>query len=633
MVNLGCQELTTFMNQKNYLLILLVIWDGLLLYGQTPDHILATSQLGFKANSPKTITLTPKNDQALPDSFAFYIHQAGNNIPRQQKKSGLWAKAPYGYPYDLLRGIYSHVDSTMYDYRGWLRKRESRWGPVWQADFSDFQKIGLFQIETEQAFSLPFSIEANPYGRLMRGYMVYIHSQRSGYSVPGVRNAEHLDDAQLDNGNGFLDVSGGWYNAGDLRKWMSLTLFNLEALYHVFGFGPPSFQKSVIEEIQWGNRYFHGMITEEGQVYEDVGGGNLRAGFSYEDGWWAENHPGCIANNDGNIYTDNLPSTGDERIIRTSYNPFVQLAFVRNQALVSTILPELDASRCLFLAEKAWKYAQLRVHDQRTLFQTIELAAALELWHAGSSLISIDVVERLARQLLSRQDRGGEGLSHYFLEKEEEDVYRSVAFSCLPPATLLRAIEINVLADRKLLEQLKTSVANYLDHFLLEDAKSNPFGLTPYGAFIKKPYADYQVFRDAGRGRGVRTFIHPFNEQFMVHGTNGVVMNQAFLLAKAGTILRNENWKKFAEKLLHWSTGHNPEGLSLFFGIGYKFPVPYSTENLNIPQSGLNGFIGRADDTPYLETSNALLWNTQEIWDIPYQYAVGAAAFLGMDAN
>jgi hypothetical protein len=36
-----------------------------------------------------------------------------------------------------------------------------------------------------------------------------------------------------------------------------------------------------------------------------------------------------------------------------------------------------------------------------------------------------------------------------------------------------------------------------------------------------------------------------------------------------------------------------------------------------------------SDDTPYLETSNAVEWSTQEIWDVPFFYAVGAIAYLG----
>jgi hypothetical protein len=597
---------------------------------QGPRPILATSQIGFRSISPKTLTLIPTSEKVLNDSIPFYIHQAAYNLPRVQEKSGLWAEAPYGYPYDLIDGKFDQLDPSMYNYKGWLIKRDSRWGEVWQADYSDFTEEGLFQIEIETQFSLPFSIEENPYERLLRGYMIYIHSQRSGYDIPGVRKAEHLDDGQLDNGGGYHNAAGGWYNAGDLRKWMSLTQFNLEALYHIYLHGPEIYKEAVIDEMQWGNRYFHNMITEEGQVYEDIGGGNLRAGFEYADGWWAENHPGCIANNAGNFLTDNIPNTGDERIIRTTYNPFVQLAFVKNQALISTVMPALDASRSLYLAEKAWKYAQEKKHDNRTIFLCEELDAALELKNAGSELISDKIIENLVQQLLSRQDKGSSGLANYFLEKDEEDAYRSVAFSGLPVTALLRAYELDLVGESTK-SDIKAAVSGYIDNYLLPDSESNPYGLTPYGAFIKKPYEEHQLFRDAGRGRGVRTFIHPFNSQFMVHGTNGVVMNQAYLLSKAGYILKNDRWKKHAEKLLQWSTGHNPTGLSLFYGIGVKSVVPYSGWNLNIPQSATNGFIGRANDTPYLETSNAIQWNTQEIWDIPYQYAVGAAVFLGLE--
>jgi hypothetical protein len=109
--------------------------------------------------------------------------------------------------------------------------------------------------------------------------MVYIFSQRSGYDVYGVRDAQHLDDGHFDNGDGYHNAAGGWYNAGDLRTWMSLTQFKLEAFYHINQRGPAINQKAVIEEMQSGNRYFHKMISEEGQVYEDIGGGDLRPGF------------------------------------------------------------------------------------------------------------------------------------------------------------------------------------------------------------------------------------------------------------------------------------------------------------------------------------------------------------------
>lgn len=617
------------MKKHRILILILFAISGKMSIAQAQKPVLATSQIGYSVSSPKMVTMTAQADDSLPDSIRYYIHISGMNIPRIQKKSGLWAESPYPYPFDITEGSYGQIEPSMYDYAGWLVKNESRWGKVWQADFSEFHIPGVYQIETESQFSQPFSIERNPYEKLIRGYMVYIHSQRSGFDVYGIRDAQHLDEGQFDNDQGYHNAAGGWYNAGDLRKWMSLTQFNLEALYHIYLYGPELYRRAVIDEMQWGNRYFHRMISAEGQVFEDVGGGDLKQGFEYKDGWWAENHPGCIVNNAGNYFTDNIPNTGDERIIRTSYNPFVQLAFVKNQAMVSTIMPALDKTECLYLAEKAWKYAVNHPHDNRTLFISMELEAAIELKNAGSKLVDDKTVTELILKLLQRQDQGTKGLSHYFLEKDEVDAYRSVAFSCLPVTALIRAWELN-LVDTKLSSKVKSAIADYIDLFLLADAKSNPYALTPYGAFIKKPLAEHQLFRDAGRGRGVRTFIHPFNEQTMVHGTNGVVMNQAYLLAKAGYTFKNDLWKQQAEKLIQWSTGHNPTGLSLFVGIGTKAVVPYSTVNLNLPQSATNGFIGRVDDTPYLETSNATLWNTQEIWDVPHFYAVGAAMFLGM---
>ena len=59
--------------------------------------------------------------------------------------------------------------------------------------------------------------------------------------------------------------------------------------------------------------------------------------------------------------------------------------------------------------------------------------------------------------------------------------------------------------------------------------------------------------------------------------------------------------------------------------------MPGSFRNYRIPEAVAVGFIGRPDDTPYLETSNAMEWSTQEIWDVPHLYAVGAIAYLTPD--
>ena len=55
------------------------------------------------------------------------------------------------------------------------------------------------------------------------GYHKY---QRCGVAVPNVHPACHLDDARRRDTGEHVDATGGWHDAGDLRKWMGATLMN-----------------------------------------------------------------------------------------------------------------------------------------------------------------------------------------------------------------------------------------------------------------------------------------------------------------------------------------------------------------------------------------------------------------------
>ena len=373
----------------------------------------------------------------------------------------------------------------------------------------------------------------------------------------------------------------------------------------------------ILDEIAWGNRFFHGMIADEGQVFEDVAGGAAPPGsaFTYEQHWWFENHPGAYGDAADNRWTDNQCNSGDERKVRTAYNPFVQFTFVHNQARLATILTGENGARCRELAQRAWNYGKRRGHDGRTLFAAAQLRAALELqkWEDA---------EGLARELIRRQDVSREGLSGYFFEKDGLDAYRAFAFSVEPAIALLRFWELR--QDRAAAQAVERFILNYL----LADAASNPFGLTPYGVYLNPPMPERQVFRDAGRGRGVRTFPHPFNGLGLVHGTSGVLMSHAHLLARAGRCFSNSAWLVAAERLLHWTLGHNTANRSLYTGIGYRQPIGYSYRIAQLPEAMVCGFVGRPDDTPYLEDSCGTEWSTQEYWSVPYQHAVCTLAFL-----
>jgi hypothetical protein len=590
---------------------------------------LAHSQLGFRPGSPKLLTLVPDEASivALPARIPFFVRPLFGRLPRTHQPPSTWEAKYFRWPFDIAAGDV-RPEGAQILFRGDLVRTESRWGTFWRGDFSAFTTEGNFQIESEHGATFPIAVKPSIYDRVQRGFVNYLHCQRSGFENPGIRGADHLDDGVLDAGGRQIQAAGGWYDAGDLRKWMFLTQPNLTALASLARRGHPGLRSAAIDEIRWGNRFFHAMVAPDGQCWEDIAGGTFKAGLNMDEHWWFENHPGCNADNAGGRYTDNVPGSGDERSVRTTYNPAVQFMFVRTQCLVAPLLGGAGEAACRALALKTWRYGRTRGHDRRTLFVAEELLAALEGLAIGLEGTSTADVRALAEELLSRQDRGEGGLSGYFMEKDDRDAFRCIALSCEPAVALARLVELAPAGLDEICARARTALTRYVDRYVLADAASNPFGVGPYGVYVTPPSPHLQAYRDAGRGRGVRTFIHPFNPQQIVHGTGGVVTHQAALCAKAGQLLGRSDWRLAAERMLQWTFGHNPEGLCLHTGVGYRHPTPFSAYVTQLPDAVCVGHIGRPDDTPYQETSPLIEWCTQEIWDIPNCHMTEAVLWL-----
>jgi hypothetical protein len=598
---------------------------------------LSLSHLGYRPSSPKTLTLVGGDVHTLPDRIPFYLRQNCLRLPRDTPHvNGFSARFPA--PYDLLQGRLALDGDSPVLYKSELRRAETRWGTLWQADFSDFRSAGSYQIEIDDQVSPPFAIREGVYDRIVLGYLTFLKAQRCGCPIFGVHEACHLDDGVLDTDGSTYAATGGWHDAGDFRKWMAFTLPHIEALLTIEEHYGADLQaggvgsETVLEELRWGNRFFHRMIAESGQVYEDVAGGRAPSGMdlSYERDWWFENHPGCFGDASDNRWTDNVAGSGDERRVRTTYNPLVQWSFVQMQAQASRHLSFAESLDCLNVAKRAADYGNRRGHDGRTLFLAAELRARLEMLVVSKEDADVDRTMTLAQSLFRRQVLDKQGLAGFFLEDDRgSDAFRSVAFTAAPAFALLRLWELRSrLPYAALADQAREAVMAYVERYLLADSTSNPFALTPYGVYAEPQQPDRQTFRDAGEGYGVRTFMHPFNAQGIVHGTSSVLMAHAHLLARGAAILHCPQWRPAAERLLHWCLGHNTCNRSLFSGIGYRQPVGYSFRIPQLPEAMMVGFIGRPDDSPYLEESTAIEWNTLEYWSVPYQQAAQAACWL-----
>ncbi|MEM1135118.1 MAG: glycoside hydrolase family 9 protein [Bacteroidota bacterium] len=593
---------------------------------------IATSQLGFRTSSPKEVTFFGGNEvEKLPNEIPFFITKVGYRLPRAIKTPKAWGNPVFRWPFDVEKAPYTKQVSEdsvegLYLYKGILKKMDTRWGVMWRGDFSDFEAPGNYQLECEYAFSVPFQIDDKVYERLERGYLEYMYTQRSGVEIPGIRPVENADDGRLyTDTTYYMPVAGGWNDAGDWRKWLFLTLPNLDALGQIARFGHPAFKQKAIAEMVWGNQYFHHMITDEGRVYEDVGAGKNRAG-DYDKTWWNENHPGVTAA--GDLVFDNIPMNGIERHVRTNYNPLVQFQFVRHQALASTIMEPPYQNNCLVLADRAWKYGQKVGHDERTIFIAQSLLAGIELYLAGGVSVSKPQIKNLASKLLERQEIAKGKLSGYFMEKDKTDGYRSIAFNAEPALALLRLCEAQIDGIEEEVALAKKAVTSYINDYVLADASKNPFHVPPYGIYVDPPFPKSQKFRAVGTNRYARTFIHVYSPNPMPHGINAGILQAGYLMARAGTFFDKQHWQDAAEKVLQWTSGHNNFGMCLYTGVGFKHPVPASFVNYKIPSGVLIGFLGREDDSPYLETSNAVEWSTQEVWDVPYFYTIGLISYL-----
>ena len=241
-------------------------------------------------------------------------------------------------------------------FTGRLRTVETPIGVYSWGDFSGCSHPGIYQVVLPKTGerSYQFAITDGAYGWLPSLFLGFVHNWRSGNFENSIRSATHLDDGAGSRDGRRIDAVGGWYDAGDLRKWMVHS--NLPALafmeahdalpwrYADWERVDPGWSPWLLEA-RWGLDFMLKMQDpRSGMFYEDVGGGGgarKRPGMT----WWYENHSGCYADNAENRFTDNVAESGDERTVRVQYNPTAQFTSVALLARASRAYARLDEGR------------------------------------------------------------------------------------------------------------------------------------------------------------------------------------------------------------------------------------------------------------------------------------------------
>jgi len=482
-----------------------------------------------------------------------------------------------------------------------LREVNADFGRHLVGDFSSFADEGYYQIDVGAQRSVPFWIREDVWRRILPKALNYIHSQRCGVAVPNVHPVCHLDDAKRRDNGEYVDTTGGWHDAGDLRKWMSATMMNGFALLHLArNLGEKwnadgSGTAPLLDEMKWGNRYFLKMQDPSGYVWHDVAGG-------------------VNGDNSDNHWTDNQVGTADDRYINTSRNMRIQAMFCYLQALAAGVYRATDPGYgqvCLAAGLRCWKAAK---QEGGTGDLAWWVLAAIELHRATGREEFRSAAVALAGQLLQLQVTGYEHgqkivRGYWRMSAASPDPYASPTDSALPAYALLEAGQA-FRADsgsRRWLDAVKM----HIDDYLVPMTSRSPYRILPYGLFVGTPTAE--TYRPLAGGLTYRYFL-PVRKQFWWQGLNAHLACCALLLFGAAKEFGEPEYRNLGLRQLEWTFGANPFAACLMTGEGARNPYPYSRYVGLIPGGIMNGIAGNVQDEPVLDTEMGFDWRTLEYW-------------------
>ena len=505
-----------------------------------------------------------------------------------------------------------------------LRAQASDFGPVWLGDFSDLTRPGMYQVTVGSERSVPFFIGEEVWRKTLPKAVGYYRFQRCGVAVPLVHPACHLDDAVRRDTGEHVDEVGGWHDAGDLRKWMDVTMLNAIVLLRLIDDRPtprpgePT-HAALLDEVRYGNRYFLKMQDRDGRVWHDTAGG-------------------VNGDNSDNRWTDNLVGTADDRHINVSKPEGTCAEFALLQALVARHYRDSDpayAANSLAAARRAWNASH---HGGGTTDLAWWAQAAGELFRVTGEAAFRQEALRIADLILSRQAArflfGQQDLRGFWLTAGADDSHAQplvdIVNSAQPALALLRLATL--FPDAAARPRWLAAVALYLDAYVRPQCARNAYAILPAGLYRGAPSPEH--YRSLAGELTYRYFL-PTRKQFWWQGGNCHLAAHAELLgraaavsAAAGDAARAIDYRNLAYRQLEWIMGANPFAACMMTGEGMRNPYPHSRFVGLIPGGIMNGIAGNPEDQPILDQEYGMDWRTCEYWSPHVAYYIAALGVL-----
>lgn len=479
-------------------------------------------------------------------------------------------------------------------YRGLLKHVDAELGDGWVGDFSSVQEEGVYTIQCGTVRSRMVIVSRDALDQPMRVLFNYFPTQRCGDSLTGWHAPCHLDDARRVDTGEHIDLTGGWHQSCDLRKWMFGTPFGLVGLSQLGMLKHPRWDRDQIAgEVHWGNRYFHNMVRPDGGIMDHIV----------------------------------VPVQWEKRDVYPNDPPVcATYLMIVGQAMAGRYLSDKDpehAKKCLDVAQRVWRYVTdpasppgpyrpkivPKFHDWLIGFfdnyyrgSALErgdaLFAAIKLYEATKNAAFLDQACALANDLVKLQIGGdvaaNPAAACFRVGPDRDEITGASLFGAMGLAEL--ALLRPEHADAPKWKQAVVLMASQK----CNASERNPWGLIPSYWYADRP--------GAGRPGGTARYRYFFRFQgpngSILLGPNHDILGNALFLLRANRLTGDRRSFDVACRQIDWVLGCNPFDASTVEGVGLNQPVRFVNGNEffpptpQIPGAVMTGIQGDADDNP-----------------------------------
>lgn len=268
---------------------------------------------------------------------------------------------PYAPKIAVFRNITDETDFSVIDasdgrtvYNGGLygeRQNAEAEETDWYGDFTELSESGIYYISCgDLDDSYAFAIGDNVYTDILKDMVRMIYLQRCGCGVEDDdfgHTACHTAEALVYGTDEFIDVSGGWHDAGDYGRYVTPVSKTIADLLNAYMYNPSAFDDDmgvpgsgngipdVLDEVRYGLEWLLKMQNESGGVHHKVS---------------CADFPAYV-----------MPQEERNQLIATPVSTPATGAFCAVMAMGYEYYFDIDtdfAEQCLAASEKAWEFLE-----------------------------------------------------------------------------------------------------------------------------------------------------------------------------------------------------------------------------------------------------------------------------------